>query len=174
MMTHEQTANIGLGPGGVVGLSRVLVATDFSPHSACALRRAFQLPLRKGAEILLVHALPPADAAVSGRYDEEDALARHALEEAVHHSRKKRARAACEVRGLLICARTWRRIAESCSGRWRCFRATSGCVWPSSLVETSRWSRVWLVDNLTLQGRLDEAMALYDLAPTAGSGCSRR
>jgi nucleotide-binding universal stress UspA family protein len=102
MMTHEQAAHPGLGPGGVVGLGRVLVATDFSPHAACALRRVLQLPLRKGAEILLVHALPPTGAAVSGRYDEEESLARYSLEEAVQHLWKKRARVACEVRGQLV------------------------------------------------------------------------
>jgi nucleotide-binding universal stress UspA family protein len=82
-------------------LSRVLVATDFSPHASCALVRALQLPLREGAEILLVHALS-AEASVGGRHAEEEALARHALEESVHHTQEARARVACEVRGLLV------------------------------------------------------------------------
>lgn len=101
MMTNQQTTHLGLGPGSTAGLSRVLVATDFSPHSACAQVRAFQLPLQEGAEILLVHALPE-ETTVGGRHQEEEALARHALEEAVHHTREERARAACKVRGLLV------------------------------------------------------------------------
>ncbi|MFY0530050.1 universal stress protein [Archangium gephyra] len=104
MMTHEPQPNThhhsGPGREDQVGLSRVLVATDFSPESACALTRALQLPLRQGAEILLVHALPPAAAA--GRPDEEEALARHALEVAEQHARTKRARAAFRVRSLLV------------------------------------------------------------------------
>jgi nucleotide-binding universal stress UspA family protein len=101
MMTHEPMASAGLGPGSTEGLSRVLVATDFSPHASCALVRALQLPLREGAEILLVHALSAA-ASVGGRHEEEEALARHALEESVHHTQEARARVACEVRGLLV------------------------------------------------------------------------
>lgn len=101
MMTHEPMASAGLGPGSAVGLSRVLVATDFSPHSSCALERALQLPLREGAEILLVHALS-AGATMGGRHEEEEALARHALEESVHHTQEARARVSCEVRGLLV------------------------------------------------------------------------
>ncbi len=102
MMGHEPTTeNPGLGPGRTVGLTRVLVATDFSPHSACALERAFQLPLREGAEVLLVHALPDAPAA-GGWHGEEEALARHALEESVHQTWEERARLSCDVRGLLV------------------------------------------------------------------------
>ncbi|HZH14702.1 MAG TPA: universal stress protein [Archangium sp.] len=106
MMTHEPVptpGHRGLGSAETVGLSRVLIATDFSPQSACARGRVRQLPLREDAEILLVHVLP-VEAAVGGRQQEEEALARHALEEAVHHTReeRERARVACEVRGLLL------------------------------------------------------------------------
>lgn len=102
MMTHEphpNTSHPGLERERRVGLTRVLVATDFSPHSTCALVRALQLPLRQGAEILLVHALPPAAAA--GRREEE-ALAQHALERALHHSQEEHARAGCKMRSLLV------------------------------------------------------------------------
>jgi len=102
MMTHEPHLNTGhpsLERERRVGLTRVLVATDFSPHSACALIRALQLPLQEGAEILLLHALPPAAAA--GRHEEE-ALAQHALEKAVHHSREEHARTGCKMRSLLV------------------------------------------------------------------------
>ncbi len=100
MLTHEPTpapGDPGHGPTEAVGLSRVLVAMDFSSHSACALARARQLPLRKGAELLLVHAMP-ADAAGGGQHDQEESLARHALEDAARH----RGRPACSVRGLLV------------------------------------------------------------------------
>lgn len=83
-----------------MGLAHVLVATDFSPPSACALERAFQLPLRAGAELLLVHALPD-EAAMGGRHEEE-ALARHALEEAVQQIQHQSARLSCDVRGQLV------------------------------------------------------------------------
>ncbi|KFA88117.1 universal stress protein [Archangium violaceum] len=99
MMTHEPMASEGLGPGRTVGLSRVLVATDFSPHASCALERALQLPLREGAEILLVHVLK---ATVGGRDEEEEALARHALEESVLLTQEARARVVCKVRSLLV------------------------------------------------------------------------
>ncbi|QRK04756.1 universal stress protein [Archangium violaceum] len=101
MMTHEPITPRGHGPGRGLGLRRVLVATDFSPHSACALERARQLPLQEGAELLLVHALP-SEATGEIRHGEEEALARHALEEAVHHTRGRLARGSCEVRGLLV------------------------------------------------------------------------
>ncbi|WNG45864.1 universal stress protein [Archangium minus] len=111
MMTHEPLAHLGHGPGGTMGLRRVLVATDFAPHSACALVRVHQLPLQEGAEILLVHALP-VEATESGRHEEE-ALARHALEEAVHHTQEWRARASCEVRGLLVRGRPMEAITQA-------------------------------------------------------------
>ncbi|WNG35412.1 universal stress protein [Archangium violaceum] len=112
MMTHEPNTSQGFGPGEAVGLSRVLVATDFSPHSACALMRTLQLPLRDGAEILLVHALP-VEAVTGGRHDEEEALARHALEEAVHHTQKRHAQVSYEVRGLLVRGRPIEAITQA-------------------------------------------------------------
>lgn len=101
MLSHASTEHRGLGPGGTVGLSRVLVAMDFAPPSACALARALQLPLQEGAEILLVHALP-AKATLGGWRDEEEARARHTLEKAVHHTREERAKGPGGVRGLLV------------------------------------------------------------------------
>ena len=101
MLSHEPAAHLGLGPGNEVGLARILVATDFSPHSACALVRARQLPLRAGAELLLVHALPD-EAARGGRHQEEEALARHALAEAVQQIQHQCARLSCDVRGQLV------------------------------------------------------------------------
>jgi nucleotide-binding universal stress UspA family protein len=101
MLSHEPAAHLGLGPGDEVGLARILVATDFSPHSACALVRARQLPLREGAEILLVHALPD-EASMGGWHQEEEALARHTLEEAVQQTQHKCARLSCGVRGQLV------------------------------------------------------------------------
>jgi len=101
MLSHKPAEHLGLGSGGTVGLARVLVATDFSPHSDCALARALRLPLREGAEVLVVHALPDEPAS-GGGHEEAEALARHALEETVHHTWEERARVACDVRGLLV------------------------------------------------------------------------
>jgi nucleotide-binding universal stress UspA family protein len=111
MMTHESIPSpglSGLGPSRTVGLARVLVATDFSPRSTCALVRALQLPLPEGAELLLVHVLP-AGIAAGARHDEEEALARHALQEAV----SRREQTACTVRGLLVRGRPEEAIAQA-------------------------------------------------------------
>ncbi|WP_257446156.1 universal stress protein [Archangium lipolyticum] len=111
MMTHEpipHPGHAGTGPSETMGLARVLVATDFSPRSACALVRALQLPLREGAEILLVHALP-AGSAVGARHDEEEALIRHALQEAVHQHE----RATYTVRGVLVKGRPAEAILQA-------------------------------------------------------------
>ncbi|EPX62105.1 universal stress family protein [Cystobacter fuscus DSM 2262] len=120
-----------------MGLSRVLVATDFSPHSSCALARALQLPLRKGAEILLVHALS-AEASEKGRHEEQEALARHALEESVHHTQEARAQVACDVRGLLV----WGIPAEALTQTARDFGAELVVLGrprhPGSLLERMR------------------------------------
>jgi nucleotide-binding universal stress UspA family protein len=101
MMTHEQLSHPGFGPEVTGGLARLLVATDFSPRATCALTRALQLPLRQGAEVLLAHVLPPA-AATSAPSAEEEALARHCLQEAVSHVRERLSQRAGQVHGLLV------------------------------------------------------------------------
>jgi len=42
----------------VQGYRRILVATDFSPHAAAALRQAVWLARQSGASITLAHTLP--------------------------------------------------------------------------------------------------------------------
>jgi len=101
MMTHEPLPSPLTAFPRAAGLARLLVATDFSPRSVCALRRALQLPLRRSAELLLVHVLPP-DTAPGVQREEEVALAKHGLEETVSQSRERLARAGGQVRSLLV------------------------------------------------------------------------
>jgi nucleotide-binding universal stress UspA family protein len=111
MMTHEPIASPGLSGFGLsetAGLARVLVATDFSPRSVCALVRALQLPLREGAELLLVHVLT-AGIATGAESGEEEALARYTLQELVH----RREQTACTVRGLLVRGRPAEAITQA-------------------------------------------------------------
>lgn len=100
-MTHESQPSPVTASQRSAGLARLLVATDFSPRSTCALERALRLPLRQGAELLLVHVLPP-DPEPGVQREEEEALARHCLQEAVGHSQPRLAQASGQVRGLLL------------------------------------------------------------------------
>ncbi|WP_224241638.1 universal stress protein [Hyalangium gracile] len=72
------------------GLSRVVVATDFSPRSERALARAARLPLRPGARVHLLHVLGP-----SARGDPLDSQEREVVERelrAAAHAMARRAR----------------------------------------------------------------------------------
>ncbi|MFP2927581.1 universal stress protein, partial [Pyxidicoccus sp. 3LG] len=87
-------------PAAARGLGRILVATDFSPRSECALGRATHLPLRPGAEAVVLHVLP---APHSGDADEREAtvLAGHALRQAAHRVGGRHGRAELRARSLL-------------------------------------------------------------------------
>jgi nucleotide-binding universal stress UspA family protein len=72
-------------------MNRILVPTDFSDHATAAVCYAAPLAVRFGAEVVLVHATaerPPFDALPGSRdafiltYEENDRLARAALEDA--------------------------------------------------------------------------------------------
>jgi len=100
MMTHEQLSHPGFSPQATAGITRLLVATDFSSRATCALTRALLLPLAHGAEVLIAHALPPSD--TPRAQQEEEALARHSLQEAVRHLRERLSQASCQVQGVLV------------------------------------------------------------------------
>lgn len=135
MMTPDLLSSSTVGLQRTPGVARLLVATDFSPRSICALERAQLLPLRPGAELLLVHVLPQ-DTRPGVPPEEEEALAQHCLQGAVSHARERLAPVECQVRGLLVNGP----IEEALAGAARNFRAEL-VVLGRPRGSRSRWDR---------------------------------